>query len=79
MTIFFLAQAIQTDDIFFFEQIAEAIRTDGNFFLERIALAIQTNPESVWKRQTIRNVFAWEVMPRDWQNIFAMFINPYVS
>ena len=26
------------------------------------------------KRQTVRNVFAWHIMPRDRQNIFIMFI-----
>ena len=45
---------------------AQAIRTDDNFF-EWIARAIQMDTK-----------YAWEVTPGDWQNMFAMFINPYV-
>ena len=36
-------------------------------FFEWIARAIQMDTK-----------YAWEVTPGDWQNMFAMFINPYV-
>ena len=65
-----IAQAVQMDDNFF--------RTDSpshsngwQFFDEQIPRAVQTDTKSVRKRQTVRNIFTWEVTLRDWQNMFT--------
>ena len=84
-------EAVRTDSTsrsnswHFFRTDSTSHSNGWQFFLERIPRAVQTNTKfvrqrlSVRKWQTIRHVFAWEVTPRDWQNIFAMFINPYPS
>ena len=53
---------------------------DDNFFLKGLPKPFKQIPNPFKrlfnrKRQTVRNVFAWHIMPRDRQNIFIMFIS----
>ena len=66
-----LTQAIQMDDIFF-EHKAQAIQMDDNFFLNGYPQPFKRIPNPleqlfVQRWQTVRNVIAWEITPRDWQ------------